>query len=116
MMRYFNWFGMTRTFGSMFTREIEGRNYIRAKPTEEELERSWMAGMTPLITGATPTSSASLSSASLLNGQLSNVRSQGQEDQYWQRHEDDLERIPNPYFTPPLSATPQANTRGSCKI
>jgi protein involved in polysaccharide export with SLBB domain len=96
---------------SQFTREIEDRYYIRAKPTQEELEKNWLAGMTPLLTGPVPTSPASLSSpslssASLLNGPLPSVKSnQGQEDQYWQRHEDDLERIPNPYFALPQSTT-----------
>jgi polysaccharide export outer membrane protein len=101
---------------SQFTREIEDRYYIRAKPTQEELEKNWLAGMTPLLTGPTPTSAstslgsaASLSSTSLLNGPLPTVKpNQGQEDQYWQRHEDDLERIPNPYFTLPQGTNPSS--------
>jgi protein involved in polysaccharide export with SLBB domain len=102
---------------SQFTREIEDRFYIRAKPTQTELEKNWMAGMTPLLTGSTPTFPTSISgtssnSSSLLSGPLPSVRSnQGQEDQYWQRHEDDLERVPNPYFTF-IQGFPQSSVPG----
>ena len=94
---------------SLFTREIEDRYYVRAKPTQEELEQSWMAGMTPLITGPGSTTPSSVSS-SLLAGQIPNGRpSSGQEDLYWLRHEDDLNRLPNPNFVMPLG-TSQAGT------
>jgi polysaccharide export outer membrane protein len=95
---------------SQFTREIEDRYYIRAKPTQEELERSWLAGLTPVTTGPVPTPSSQTSTS--LAGQIANLKSPGQEDLYWLRHEDDLQRTPNPNFAEP-SGTPQANPAGT---
>jgi polysaccharide biosynthesis/export protein len=94
---------------SQFTREIEDRYYIRAKPTQEELEKNWMAGMVPLSpTG--PGSPSPSSPSTSLAGQISSLRpAPGQEDLYWLRHEDDLQRIPNPY-SPLPQGTPQSNT------
>ncbi len=89
---------------ALFTREIEDRYYIRAKPSQEELERSWLAGMTPLITNPATLPSSTTSGAS---GQNANLKNSGQEDLYWLRHEDDLEHVPNPSFVMPLG-TPQA--------
>jgi polysaccharide biosynthesis/export protein len=83
---------------SQFTREIEDRYYIRAKPTQEELEQRWMAGLVPLPnTGPGSPSPSSVSGS--LSGQGPNFRApSGQEDLYWLRHEDDLQRTPNPNF------------------
>lgn len=100
---------------SQFTREIEDRYYVRAKPTQQELEQSWMAGMTPLITGPGSTT-PSATNSSLLNGQIPNVKpSSGQEDVYWLRHEDDLNRLPNPNFVM-LPGTPQSGAAGAAQV
>jgi polysaccharide biosynthesis/export protein len=97
---------------SQFTREIEDRYYIRAKPTQEELEQTWMAGLTPLpSTGPGSPTPSSLSTS--LTGQIPNIKPpSGQEDVYWLRHEDDLQRTPNPNFPSPQT-TPQPTTPGA---
>lgn len=95
---------------SLFTREIEDRYYIRAKPTQEELEQSWMAGLVPVTTGPTAPTPSSVSSS--LSGQMPNLTGPpGQEELYWIRHEDDLQRTPNPNF-PVTTGTPQPGTSG----
>jgi polysaccharide export outer membrane protein len=98
---------------SQFTQEIEDRYYVRAKPTQQELEQNWMAGLVPATTGPFP--SPSPASASLGGQNLSLKPSQGQEDLYWLRHEDDLQRTPNPSspnFGAPTGSTSQANAPG----
>lgn len=78
---------------NLFTKEIEDRYYIRAKPTKEELTQNWLAGLVPLApTATTPPTGTNAASAST-NGIPKEV---GQEDIYWMRHEDDLLRTPNP--------------------
>lgn len=76
----------------LFTKEIEDRYYIRAKPTKEELTQNWLAGLVPLTPSTTTPSSANPANA-LTNG---TPKEPGQEELYWIRHEDDLQRTPNP--------------------
>jgi protein involved in polysaccharide export with SLBB domain len=77
---------------NLFTKEISDRYYIRAKPTKEELQQDWLAGLVPAIPTNMP------SSASALSAQGGQSRALGQEDLYWIRHEDDLLRTPNPFL------------------
>jgi polysaccharide export outer membrane protein len=95
---------------SMFTREIWDRNYIHAKPTKEELQQDWMAGLVPVTGPNTPASSASSAAANAQNLSLQN-KPPSQEDLYWLRHEDDLLRTPNPFLITPGSSQP--NTPGT---
>lgn len=92
---------------SMFTQEISDRNYIHAKPTKEELQQDWMAGLVP-ATGANAQASAAASAASA--AQNAQAKSLGQEDVYWLRHEDDLLRTPNPLLSAPGFGTSPPNT------
>jgi len=92
---------------SMFTREIEDRYYVRAKPTREELTQDWLAGLVP-ITGTTGTSSST--SAAQNPAAKPGL---GQEDLYWLRHEDDLLRTPNPNPNAPNATLPQPGAPGS---
>ncbi|HXM22022.1 MAG TPA: SLBB domain-containing protein [Terriglobales bacterium] len=93
---------------SMFTQEISDRNYIHAKPTKEELQQDWMAGLVP-ATGANAQASAAASAASA--AQNAQAKSLGQEDVYWLRHEDDLLRTPNPLLSAPGFGTSPPNTQ-----
>jgi protein involved in polysaccharide export with SLBB domain len=66
----------------LFTREIEDRYYVRAKPTKEELEKDYELGRTKVPDPAV---------AQLLGtGDLKNVANQ--EDAYWMRHERDIDK------------------------
>jgi len=89
---------------SMFTREIEDRYYIRAKPTREELQQNWFAGLVPL--SSAPLTSTSSSNSSTAQNALLNKPDLGQEDLYWLRHEDDLFRTPNPNPNAPNATLP----------
>jgi polysaccharide export outer membrane protein len=66
----------------LFTREIQDRSYVRAKPTQEELETDWEHGRirvpdtTELQAEGTP----------------STANTKNQEEAYWLRHERDLDR------------------------
>ena len=78
---------------ALATRQIEDRNYIRAKPTNAELEQQrkenlyWdsmgrdvtRAAMKEDAPGGTPTD---------------NINGKNQENAYWRRHEDDISNIP----------------------
>ena len=89
---------------SMFTQEISDRNYIHAKPTKEDLQQNWLAGLVPVLG---PNGSGSLSSSASSASALANLTSQ--EELYWLRHEDDLLRTPNPLLTAPGSGSPLNN-------
>jgi protein involved in polysaccharide export with SLBB domain len=66
----------------LFTREIEDRFYVRAKPTKEELERDYELGRTKVPDPAI---------AQLLGtGDVKNANNQ--EDSYWLRHERDIDK------------------------
>jgi polysaccharide biosynthesis/export protein len=99
---------------SMFTREISDRNYIHAKPTKEELQQNWMAGLVPATPlnpqAAAATNAANATSAAQVAALL---KSPGQEDLYWLRHEDDLFRTPNPLLTTSGFGTSTPGTPGA---
>jgi polysaccharide export outer membrane protein len=81
---------------NLFTREIENRYYIRAKPTREELEQNWLAGLVP-PTGVNGLPSSPSATPSTSGGKpITN-----QEGLYWLRHEDDLLRTPPPTLNMP---------------
>ncbi len=67
---------------AMFTREIEDRYYVRAKPTKEEIERDREKGLTHV---PDPASLQEL-------GQPDLKSAHNDEDRYWLRHERDLDR------------------------
>jgi polysaccharide export outer membrane protein len=66
----------------LFTREIQNRSYIRAKPTQEELENDWEHGHIR-VPDATELQA---------EGTPSTVNTTNQEEAYWLRHERDLDR------------------------
>jgi protein involved in polysaccharide export with SLBB domain len=87
----------------LFTREIEDRYYVRAKPTREELERDWQQGRVQMPEGTNP----------LQAGGLGNMKAaKNQEDAYWLLHERDLNLLPNlvsPFSNAPSQQAPQQN-------
>jgi protein involved in polysaccharide export with SLBB domain len=94
----------------LFTREIEDRYYVRAKPTQEELERDYRNGRTRLP------------DPSLIQqtGQADLKSARNDEERYWLRHERDLDRRVLPAGTIPNSSiaaaamaqSPQQNPSG----
>jgi len=98
---------------SLFTKEISDRNYIRAKPTKEELQQNWMVGLIPAPVPGQPVSSSSALSASNTQNQNMLTKPPGQEDLYWLRHEDDLFHTPNPFLAPPVNSTSQFGVSGT---
>ena len=94
---------------SMFTREISDRYYVRAKPTHEELENHWMAGLVPPFSPNAPASAANAAAAASNQNQNGLVKQPGQEELYWLRHEDDLLHTPNPFLTVPSYNPQQPN-------
>jgi protein involved in polysaccharide export with SLBB domain len=90
------------------TREIEDRNYIRAKPTREELERERQQQRVQVgVADAAAAQAAAQIQAELLKG------AKNQEEVYWSRHDDDFQRgmqqdsAPSP-TSPPSTENPQA--------
>jgi len=76
----------------LFTRQIEDRSYVRAKPTREELARQ----------GSQPSQSLPLSGAGIPD--LSAAKSQ--EDAYWSQHEQNSTTIPPGFSIPPGQSAP----------
>lgn len=66
----------------LFTREIQNRYYVRAKPTKEELERDWEQGRIRVPDA----------SEIAAEGSGNATGTQNQEQAYWLRHERDLDR------------------------
>ncbi|MBZ5682400.1 MAG: SLBB domain-containing protein [Acidobacteriia bacterium] len=98
----------------LFTREIEDRYYIRAKPTREELQRNWLLGQIPSQGTGVPSQLGTSTSGTTPNPLRA---AQSQEDSYWMRHEDDLQRTPppdlgTPDFNSPQFATPSSGMPG----
>jgi protein involved in polysaccharide export with SLBB domain len=80
----------------LFTREIENRSYVRAKPTREELARQKAAAPSQSIAGLPP---------GLMGAQAGGMRStQNQEDSYWSDRQGD-----NSSGLPGSSGLPQQN-------
>ena len=89
----------------LFTREIEDRYYVRAKPRKEDLDRDWEQGRIRVPDATELTA----------EGQTTNDKNaKNEEDAYWLRHERDLDRtklpgannIPNPPQAPQQSPLP----------
>ncbi|HEY7616347.1 MAG TPA: SLBB domain-containing protein, partial [Terriglobales bacterium] len=84
----------------LITREIEARGYIRAKPTQEEIAKQEAVRVAlglQYIPPATPTPGA---------GQ--GARNINQEQAYWSKHEDDLQRyVPRTSPSPPAAPSIQ---------
>jgi polysaccharide export outer membrane protein len=88
----------------LFTREIQDRYYVRAKPTKEELERDWEKGRIRVPDAAELQAEGSGNPTTAKN----------QEQAYWLRHERDLDRTEllnqktgqNPSALGPLQAIP----------
>lgn len=96
---------------SLFTHEISDRNYIRAKPTKEDLQQDWLAGLVPV----TPTSGAAAgaaTNAAATNALTTSAKPPSQEDLYWLRHEDDLLHTPNPFLSTPGTGSQQFGNPG----
>jgi hypothetical protein len=93
----------------LFTREIEDRFYVRAKPTREELERDWEQKRVRVPDQA----------ELQLEGSTNLKNATNEEQAYWLRHERDLDRsipIPKlnqnaPMVPAPVPATPDEATR-----
>jgi polysaccharide export outer membrane protein len=94
----------------LFTKEIENRFYVRAKPTREELERDWEEKRIRVPDQAEVQ----------LEGTATLKSATNEEQAYWLRHERDLDRsIPMPRLNPngnpatpaAPSATPDEGTR-----
>jgi polysaccharide export outer membrane protein len=70
----------------LFTREIQDRYYVRAKPTQQELEHDWEQGRIRVPDAAELQAEGSGNTANAKN----------QEQAYWLRHERDLDRTEMP--------------------
>lgn len=81
----------------LLTREIEDRDYVRAKPSREELERDQQQGRVRM-----PDSAASLQGGGF--GEAKSSKSQ--EDSYWSRHERGSGNA-SPGFSLPTPQSPQ---------
>jgi polysaccharide biosynthesis/export protein len=66
----------------LFTREIQDRSYVRAKPTKEELEKDWEQRRIRVPDAAELQA----------EGSPNPVNATNQEEAYWLRHERDLDR------------------------
>jgi protein involved in polysaccharide export with SLBB domain len=73
----------------LITREIEDREYVRVKPTREELEREQQR------------KAAQTLAASAAQEEADRKAGKSQEDTYWSRHDRDLQNV-----VPPASAAP----------
>lgn len=82
----------------LITKEIEDRNYIRAKPTREEMEREWQA-QTPTTTGN-----------GVGRSQSQTRGTSSQEQEYWSRPERQSQYGAPQYSTPPFSNPPSPQT------
>jgi polysaccharide export outer membrane protein len=87
----------------LFTREIQDRYYVRAKPTKEELERDWEHGRIRVPDAAELQAEGTANASNAKN----------QEEGYWLRHERDLDRTGlvdqkagQNGSTPPVQANP----------
>src|SRR5579859_2385531 len=97
------------TVRNLFTREIESRYYVRAKPTRDELQQNWLAGLVPSTEASGgPPSGTSPSSVTLGGKPITN-----QEGLYWLRHEDDLLRTPSPALNQPSFGSPDMTSPNS---
>lgn len=99
------------TVRNLFTREIESRYYVRAKPTRDELQQNWLAGLVPSTEASGgPPSGTSSSSVTLGGKPITN-----QEGLYWLRHEDDLLRTPSPALNQPNFGSPDMTSPNSIR-
>lgn len=90
----------------LITREIEDRGYIRPKPTQEEIQRQeevrMALGLQYIPAPVTTTQAAGQGSQSR--------RSENQEDAYWSKHEDDMQRYVPRNAVIPSSPAPNQST------
>jgi protein involved in polysaccharide export with SLBB domain len=82
------------------TKEIVDRSYIKAKPTREELARN-LPCRQPVPTG---TEALAAKQPDQSSSTTSTKRTPSQEEQYWQKHEDDLDCYLTQYL--PYSTVP----------
>jgi protein involved in polysaccharide export with SLBB domain len=80
----------------LFTKEIEDRSYVRAKPTREELEREWRQGGIRIPESTNPLQASALGQKGAKN----------QEDAYWLRRDGGLNQSLPPNFTLPSTTAP----------
>jgi polysaccharide biosynthesis/export protein len=86
------------TICALATREIEDRLYVRAKPTQEEIERQRERDAEYGIVRTAPP-------VAQRQGEAVAQKSVSQEDTYWEKHDDNFE----PYVTPEPGGQPNQN-------
>ncbi len=91
----FRLIGRDENIRVLITREIEDREYVRVKPTREELEREQQRKGAQTLAANTAQEEADLKAG------------KGQEATYWSRHDRDLQNSAPPPSAAPAPAPPQ---------